>query len=206
MEPRVETPPLFDGIEEALKRENAACQLLLNPEEAKNEEGAEHKYYYRWRKDIGLIWAVHDKRFFDIGKYYSWKENPEKEVTAKMAAELTELILRWQVIVPPKWLITIPPQGASFYKTKGQKYPAQILAQEVALRLGLDFRKILTRSDDKKHHHPMASLRQAEYKARPTNNPVILLDDMVRTSNTIKLSMRALRDVGVPVFAFVYVI
>jgi hypothetical protein len=118
-----------------------------------------------------------------------------------VAGEIVLLIQEWAPNLPPGTVVTVPPQGASW----PGDYLAEKIGRSVAGQLGIPFETLLTRNDTKRHHHPMASLAQEPFTAgRTTAGTVIVVDDLLTSGNTMKLSLAALRDAGVAAFGFAY--
>lgn len=126
---------------------------------------------------------------------------PSGAVTTRAATELVSLIREWAPTLPPRTVVTCPPQGASWPRT----YLAEQIAKHVATSLTCPFETLLTRTDQKTHHHPMAALAQSAFTAKPTTaETVIVVDDLLTSGATMKLSLQAIRDSGKAAFGFAY--
>jgi len=132
----------------------------------------------------------------------NWKRtNGEAEpyLVQDMAADLAQVIQLWQPIIKPSWVVTTPPQGAS----EGQWFLAGEVAKAVGVRLGLDVVTTLQRTDEKRYHHPKASLSQAGYAVASVPSDVsLVIDDVITSGTTMRLALEALRAVGVAAFGF----
>jgi adenine/guanine phosphoribosyltransferase-like PRPP-binding protein len=77
----------------------------------------------------------------------------------------------------------------------------------VAEALGLPFATVLSRTDVKRWHGPHAALRQAPFVCSlpdPAPSVILVIDDLVTSGRTMKLSLAACRGAGVPAFGFGY--
>jgi adenine/guanine phosphoribosyltransferase-like PRPP-binding protein len=98
---------------------------------------------------------------------------------------------------------TVPPQGASL----GSPYAAEALAVATCDRMGIPFVPSLTRTDAKRWHGPAYSLQQQPYNfLAPAERPavILVLDDLVSSGTTMRLSLAAIRDAGIPAFGFAF--
>ncbi len=129
----------------------------------------------------------------DYKDLLEWKSNPSglKRKTIEMAEDLAKIIDFWA----RGWrgfVITAPPQGCSF----GREYPAGILAKEVSNILCVDYVTIFKEwGDGYKSHHPAQSLLRTDPPMVITmpELPILIVDDLVTSGNTAKLSLEALR-------------
>ena len=146
------------------------------------------------------VWSKNKSN--DYEEFLKWKSNPSelKKQTAEMANDVSHVIELWA----RNWrgfVITAPPQGISF----GGDYPAGILAKEVANNLNVDFVTIFEPwNDNTKSHSPFQSLMRIEPPKliiKP-DLPVLIVDDMITSGNTAKLSMEALQPDPCWVFAW----
>ena len=146
------------------------------------------------------VWSKNKSN--DYEEFLKWKSNPSelKKQTAEMANDVSHVIELWA----RNWrgfVITAPPQGVSF----GGDYPAGILAKEVANNLNVDFVTIFEPwNDNTKSHSPFQSLMRIEPPKliiKP-DLPVLIVDDMITSGNTAKLSMEALQPDPCWVFAW----
>ena len=120
---------------------------------------------------------------------------------AKLADALAKLITTWLPNLPPDALITPPPQGASW----PGPYFAGELAAAVAARLGLGAGQCLTRTDEKRYHHPMQALKQAPFiYTGPPAPIVIVIDDLITSGATMKRAMQAIQEKGLAAYGFAY--
>ncbi len=79
------------------------------------------------------------------------------------------------------------------------------LGQVVAAALGLPFAEMLARTEPKRWHGPHHALRQASFVCGlpdPTPTMVVIVDDLVPTGRTMRLSVEAIRAAGVAAFGF----
>lgn len=143
-----------------------------------------------------------------MGAYKRWKLDPaaNHEITDVMATELVSLIQSWQPLIPMDWVVSAPPQGASIHKTKNGDYPASFLAKSVANKLGIQCELGISRAEDKRYHGRYQSMAQAPYTvSRFPKGPVLLVDDMITSGTTLRLSQAALAEGRVPSWAFAWV-
>jgi hypothetical protein len=113
-----------------------------------------------------------------------------------MAAMITAMVAPQK----SRAVVTTPPQGASW----PGHYHAADLATATANRLGLDFRHLLNRTDTKDRHGPWSSLQQSPYDLtqQPGAPIVVIVDDLITSGTTIRLSVEALRSTGAAIHAF----
>ena len=77
--------------------------------------------------------------------------------------------------------------------------------EAVADALGLPFAEILSRTEPKRWHGPHHALRQAPFVCtlpEPAPTMVVIVDDLVTTGRTMRLSVEAIRAAGVAAFGF----
>ncbi len=104
---------------------------------------------------------------------------------------------------PPGTVVTTPPQGAS----APGPYAAEALGAAAADALGLPFAPMLRRTDCKLYHSPWDSRRQAPYVVEvpdPRPGLVLVIDDLLTSGTTMRLSLEALRAAGIPSHGFIY--
>ncbi|MFI5380651.1 MAG: phosphoribosyltransferase [Tepidisphaerales bacterium] len=157
--------------------------------------------YSQKRAALG-VWAstIADE---DRADAIAWKTTapPDTATTARYAAAVVETIRQWSPVLPPGAVVTVPPQGAS---APGH-YFAQGLARAVAGLLGVPFVVLLARTDTKVYHHPRESMRQAPYRTASTPPAtVIVVDDLITSGTTMRLSLDALRQAGTAAFGFAF--
>ncbi len=130
----------------------------------------------------------------DYEAFLKWKANPSenKRKTIEMAKDLYNLIDTWC----RGWrdfIITSPPQGSSILI--GQEYPAGMLSKKVAYLLKVDYVTVFEPWEDiHKGHHPKMNIQRITpptLKIMP-DIPVVIVDDMMSSGNTAKLSLEAL--------------
>lgn len=117
------------------------------------------------------------------------------------AAAVADLVRAWSPILPAGSIVTVPPQGAS----APGPYAARELGRAVAEALGLPFAAILSRTDRKRWHGPHHALRQAAFVCtlpEPAPTMVVIVDDLITTGRTMRLSVEAIRAAGVAAFGF----
>ena len=118
-----------------------------------------------------------------------------------MANDLCAVIRQWQPVLPPDAVVTTPPQGAS----EGQPYAAGFLARAVAQVLNLDYQTTLARTDKKRWHGRHYALGQDAF--RVTCAPpamTLVIDDLMTSGTTMRLSLEALRAAGVRAYGFAW--
>ena len=71
-------------------------------------------------------------------------------------------------------------------------YYARLLAGQVAARLDMPVAEIIARTDAKRYHGPAFSLEQSVYRLTGNAAAAIVLDDLITSGNTMKLSLEAL--------------
>jgi len=155
--------------------------------------------YSQKRASLG-VWAA-TTAGEDRTAAIAWKAEPNAATTKLYAAAVVETIRQWSPVLPPNTCVTVPPQGASF----PDHYAAADLAKAVAKELGISFNDILKRTDEKRYHHPKQSMAQKPYEVigKPTGI-VIVVDDIITSGTTMKLSLDALRAAGIAAFGFAY--
>jgi hypothetical protein len=143
-----------------------------------------------------------DARGLMIGWKLAMRE--DTSCTARYADALCILIREWAPVLPAGSVVTCPPQGAS----AGGPYFAHALAAAVAARLGVPFQTLLSRTDVKTYHHPHAALQQTPFVATfppgPLPAAVVIVDDLITSGFTMRLSLAAIRAAGVPAFGFAF--
>jgi predicted amidophosphoribosyltransferase len=120
---------------------------------------------------------------------------------AGFAAAVADLVRAWSPVLPPRTILTVPPQGAS----APGPYAARELGRAVADALGLPFAEILSRTEPKRWHGPHHALRQAPFACKspaPAPTMVLVVDDLVTTGRTMRLAVEAIRAAGVAAFGF----
>ena len=111
-------------------------------------------------------------------------------------------------VFPADVLVTVPPRGASaFGESTTWPYAAGLLAEAVAGRLGFPYALTLKRTDGpaKRYHGPAYSLQQSAYMVDlpdPRPGIVLIVDDLITSGATMRLSLEAIRGAGVPAFGF----
>ena len=117
------------------------------------------------------------------------------------ADDVAGLIRHWLPTPPAGAVITTPPQGASW----PGDYFADALARRVAMKARLPFRPLLRRTDEKTEHGPMVALKQTAFVCDPNTPPVaIVVDDLITSGTTMKLSLEALTRAGAAVYGFAW--
>ncbi len=125
----------------------------------------------------------------------------DPEALAGFAVAVADLVRAWSPVLPAGSIVTVPPQGAS----APGPYAARALGLAVADALGLPFIEMLARTDAKRWHGPRHALRQAPFICslpEPAPTMVVIVDDLVTTGRTMRLSVEALRAAGVAAFGF----
>lgn len=119
-----------------------------------------------------------------------------------VAEDLVGLIRQWSPILPAGTVVTIPPQGASY----PGPYAALAIGKLVAEDLDLDLVETLTRKGVKRWHGPQFSREQEPYEAAVEGDPpiVLVVDDLLTSGTTMKLSLEALNQAGFPAFGFAW--
>ncbi|HPP52898.1 MAG TPA: phosphoribosyltransferase [Thermoguttaceae bacterium] len=126
----------------------------------------------------------------------------EEEYLNKLASRLAELIRVHFSSLPMDSLVSPPPQGASW----PGPYFAGVLAEKVAALLGRPFALAFERTDEKKYHHPMESLRQAAFRFiyRGPVRLLLVIDDIITSGATMRRALEAAQLALVPVYGFAY--
>lgn len=157
------------------------------------------------QKRAGLgVWAAarsHEAR----DRIKTWKRSApfDPAESSAIAQALAALVRAWSPVLPPGTVATVPPQGAS----APGPYAAYILAAATAEALGVPFVPMLERTDSKRWHGPHHALRQSPFTCDlPAEVPaaVLVLDDLVTSGMTMKLSLSAIRAAGVAAFGFAF--
>ncbi|MGP0069673.1 MAG: hypothetical protein ACLQGP_39485 [Isosphaeraceae bacterium] len=140
----------------------------------------------------------------------TWKrQRPLRPEGAEPFADrLVELVRLWAPVMPPGVVITTPPQGASAPEGPACD-AAAILARLTADRLGVPFVSMLERTDQKRWHGRHYATKQAPFTAtaeKALSRPAIVfvVDDLATSGTTLKLSLEAIRGVGIPAFGFAF--
>ena len=161
----------------------------------------------RWlpchQKRAGLgVWAA-NRSYQARTRIKAWKRSAPFDLTelAGFAAAVADLIRAWSPIVPSGTVVTVPPQGAS----APGPYAAEALGRAVADILGVPFAEALGRTEAKRWHGPHHALRQAPFVCTlpdPVPTMVLIVDDLVTSGRTMRLSVEAIRAAGVAAFGF----
>src|SRR5262249_54868156 len=86
-------------------------------------------------------------------------------------------------------------------------YAADALCQAVADTLRLPFALMLERTEAKRWHGPHHSLRQAPFLCtfpEPVPTMILVVDDLITSGTTMKRSLGAIENAGVPAFGFAF--
>ncbi len=150
------------------------------------------------RAGLGVLTVSRDKAARQ--RILAWKLSSfeDEAQTAAYADALAGLIAKAIPVRPAGTVLTIPPQGASWPGT----YYARLLARRVANRLGMPLAEIIARTDEKHHHGRRASLDQEAYVSTMSVPAAIVIDDLVTSGHTMKLSLDALRAAEIPAWGF----
>ena len=139
----------------------------------------------------------------------AWKRSFPYDVAilARFADDVASLIRAWSGnVFAGRVVVTVPPRGASLFGESAEwPYAAEILAERVAGHLGFPFVPTLRRTDTKRLHGPWHSLKHSAYLADvPDPKPcmVLVVDDLITSGATMKLSLAAIRKAGIPAFGF----
>jgi hypothetical protein len=119
------------------------------------------------------------------------------------AAALAGLVRSWSPVLPDGTIATIPTQGAS----APGPYAALELGRAAADILGVPLVEVLIRTDAKRWHGPHHALRQAPFDCTlPAGPPVLVLvlDDLVTSGRTMRLSIEAINRAGCAAFGFAF--
>jgi predicted amidophosphoribosyltransferase len=130
----------------------------------------------------------------------AWKRSAPFDPAA-LAGFAAALVRAWSPILPPGTIVTVPPQGAS----ASGPYAARELGQAVANALGLPFAEMLSRTEPKRWHGPHHALRQAPFVCTlpyPAPTMVLIVDDLITSGRTMRLSVEAIRAAAVAGFGF----
>ncbi len=163
----------------------------------------------RWlpshQKRAGLgVWAA-NRSFTARARIRTWKGSApfDPAMLAEFSAAVADLVRQWSPVLPPGTVVTVPPQGAS----APGPYAAEALGSAVAEALGLQFRLLLARTEPKRWHGPHHALRQAPFFCTlplPAPTMVVIVDDLVTSGRTMRLSIEAIRSAGVAAFGFAF--
>lgn len=159
-----------------------------------------HRKAYSQKRAAFGVWAVTiDKA--ERRQAIAWKNSIDPETTERYAQAVAAIVRDWSPVMPAGAVVTCPPQGASF----PGEHAAEILARRVADILAIPFARILERTDEKTGHHPAESLRQAPFQAAGELPPIALVvDDLITSGTTMRLSLEAIRQAGACAFGFTY--
>jgi hypothetical protein len=163
-----------------------------------------HVGYSQRRAGVGVM-AVHaDPQTRKAVIAWKMASAPDPGGLTVYAEQLAQLVTQWAPALPAGCVVTCPPQGAS----AGGFYYAEALAASVAKRLGVPMVRLLSRTDTKTHHHPMAALAQTPFTVHPsagaTPAAVVVIDDLITSGQTMKLSLAAIRQAGIAAWDFAY--
>jgi len=159
--------------------------------------------YSHRRAGLGVTTAANDIK--SQRRIIGAKCNPihDPALILDFAAEVAALIRHWLPTPPVGCIVTCPPQGASW---PGEYYAAK-LAAAVAEKIGLTFRAVIQRTDEKTRHGKQAALAQEPFVVPAQAGPIpaaIVVDDLITSGTTMKLSLAALAAAGVPVYGFAW--
>ena len=131
-----------------------------------------------------------------------WKRAPSEDPaeTARMAAAVVAVIRHYLPTLPAGAVVTVPPQGAS----APGPYFAPYLARAVAAALGVPYRELLGRTDEKHFHGPWWSYQQTAYALTASAPAVLVIDDLITSGHTLRLSLAALNAAAIPAWGFAY--
>jgi hypothetical protein len=149
------------------------------------------------------VWCARRGLADDLDAFHAWKAAPSQNerFCRDMATSIVMVIRQWQASIPSSWIVTTPPPGAS----EGTEYPAGFLGRAVAGLLNLDYMTTLQRGDGKKYRGRHYALQQSPFivTCRPAD-VALVVDDLMTSGTTMKLSLDALKAAGVPAFGFAY--
>jgi predicted amidophosphoribosyltransferase len=175
------------------------CESKQTPAPAPRTQKIGHS---QKRAGIG-VFAAHRSED-DRQTVLRWKAAPRehRRKTRRLARELTALIRGWSPALPPDCLVTCPPQGAS----APGFYFAAALAARVANMLKVPFALSLARQAPKRYHHPKQAISQKPFTVslKPLPKFVIVVDDLITSGATMRLSLAAIRAAGSMAFGFAY--
>lgn len=186
------------------ERGEAAVQVMLRDLAGLSPMASKVLVGYHFRNArVGVFAARRDEPSLLLS-LFAWKQDPvfHHAIAQKASVEVSQMILAWQPVIPRDWMITTAPSGKSH---GNEHYPAAILAKEVASSLGLGYETMLVRNDRKSRHGKFASLEQSPYSVCFTPPSVVLvIDDILTSGTTMRLSLEALSRTGIPAFGFAY--
>jgi len=149
------------------------------------------------------VWAT-SRHSADRTRIVQWKKGPGYGGAEVFAAAIVALIREWGGEAhPPQAFVTSPPQGASCPRP----YAAELVAREVAALLRLPYITSLCRTDAKRWHGPWHARGQSAYRALDLPSHLTLalvVDDLVTSGATMRLSLEALRSSGRLAFGFAF--
>jgi hypothetical protein len=142
------------------------------------------------------VWAA-NRAESDREAIQRWKRSAPFDLAelAEFAVAVVGLIQAWSPILPRGTVLDDPPQGASA--------PGPYAAEA----LGLPFAEVLTRTEPKRWHGPHEALRQAPFACAlpdPPPSATLVIDDLIPSGTTMRLSIEAIRTGGVAAFGFAF--
>lgn len=167
----------------------------------KNEAG--HVGYSHRRAGLGVTTATNDpltRRAIIRAKAAPFHD---ADAIDQHAESIAKIIRHWVKIIPPAAVVTCPPQGASW---PGEYYAAK-LAVAVAKIIGRPFEELIIRNDEKLRHGPALSLSQEDFSivardGKPLPPCVIVVDDLITSGTTMRLSLEAMARAGAAHYGF----
>ena len=155
------------------------------------------------RAGLGVWAATRSREARDAIQRWKRATPFDPAALANFANAVAGLIRAWSAILPVGTIVTTPPQGAS----APAPYAAEALGRHVAEALGLPFTPMLARRDRKRWHGPHEALRQTPFVCTPpdpTPPMVLVVDDLITSGKTMRLSIGAIRSAGAAAFGFAY--
>jgi hypothetical protein len=177
-----------------------ATSAGVAPKKRPAASAARHGFSCR-RAGLGVLAATNDAHSRRWILRLKTAPLPDDAALARIVDGIVELIRAALPALPAGVVCSQPPQGASWPRD----YFARAIAMAVANALGVPHRDLLSREHPKKRHGIQPSLEQPAFHCdTPHPGPVLVIDDLITTGTTMRLSREAIAARGAPAYGFAY--